>query len=205
MTYTNRAEAERLIADFLNQHADPTTEEWKTLLERLPQHAAAIANAAIVRAAGDAADASAEPYELDTELANRTVSKALSKIHQTPSWNLELAKNKVASIQKPAARKQTAIEVGIGPYPMLLNGVLSGRTKAPSKVLGALATLFEVPRLALNEVFRRSFEESVVPAFKGGGSKPRVAAEQVSWEDAVRGLKLSNEETTRLLKLTEED
>lgn len=205
MTNTNRAEAERLIIDFLNQHASPATKDWKQLLDRFPQHAAAIADAAMVRAAGDAADASAEPYELDAELANRTVSKALSKVHQTPSWNLEVAKTKVASIQKPAARKQTAIEVGIGPYPALLNGVLSGRTKAPSKVLGALAAQFEVPRLALAELFRRCFEESVVPAFKGGNNKPQVAAEPVSWEEAVRGLNLSEEETTRLLKLGEED
>lgn len=205
MTNTNHAEAERLIVDFLNQHANPSTKDWKTLLERFPQHAAAITNAAIVRSVGDAADASAEQYELDTELANRTVSKALNKLRLMPSLNLEAAKKKVASIKKPAARKQTAIEVGIGPYPMLLNGVLSGRTKAPFKVLGALAAMFEVPRLALNEVFRQSFEESVVPAFKGGDSKPQVAAKPVSWEEAVRGLKLSDEETTRLLKLREED
>ncbi|MBE2259287.1 MAG: hypothetical protein IAE88_10550 [Rhodobacteraceae bacterium] len=205
MTNTNHGEAERLIIDFLNQHANPTTKNWKMLLERFPQHATAIADAAIVRAAGDAMDESAEPYELDTELANRTVSKALSKIHQTPSWNLEAAKRKASSIQKPADRRQTASDVGIGPYPTLLNGILSGRTKAPSKVLGALAALFEVPRLALVEVLRRCFEDSVVPAFKGGDNKPQVAAEPVSWEHAVRSLELSEEETTRLLQLAEED
>lgn len=204
MTNTIRSKAEHLIIDFLSKHPNPTTLDWKQFIERFPEHAGAIADAAIVRAAGDAAAAAAEPCELDAELANRTVSKVLSMVHQMSSHNLELAKEKVASIKKPAIRTQTAIDVGIGPYPMLLNGILSGRTKAPSKVLEALATLFDVPRLALLELFRRSFEESVVPAFKGGDSKPQVATEPVSWEVAVKGQKLSEKETRRLLKLGEE-
>lgn len=205
MINNNWSEAEQLIVDFLNQHPSPTTQDWKQFIERFPQYASAIADAAMVRAAGDAADAAAEPYELDEELANRTVSKALNKIHQTNTMNLAKAKNKVDSIQKPAERRQAAIAVGIGPYPALLNGVLSGRTRAPSRVLNALAEMFDVSRLALVELFRRQFEESVVPAFKGGGSKPKLAVEQVCWEEAVRGLKLPEEETRRLLELERED
>lgn len=205
MTTIKRSETEYIITDFLNKHSNPTTQDWKQLIERFPQHTIAIADAAIVRSAGDAADASDEPYELDVELANRTVSKALSKVHQTHSSNLELAKEKVASIQKPATRRQTAIEVGIGSYPTLINGILSGRIKGPSKVLDALAVLLDVSRVALTELFRRCFEDSTVPAFKGGDSKPKVAVKPVSWKEAVRSLELSEEETTRLLKLGEED
>ena len=205
MINKNLLEAEKLIVDFLNQHPRPTTQDWKQFIERFPQHARAIADAAMVRAAGDAADAVAKPYELDEELANRTVSKALSKIHQTTNLNLAKAKKKIESIQKPAERKQAAIAVGIGPYPTLLNGVLWGRTKAPSRVLDALTAMFDVPRLTLIELFRRHFEESAVPAFKGGSSKPKLAVEPVSWEEAVRGLDLPEEETERLLKLGRED
>lgn len=205
MSKKNWSEAEQVIVDFLNQHPNPTTQDWKKLIERFPQYACAIADAAMVRAAGDAADASAEPYKLDEELANRTVSKVLSKIHQTTNLNLANAKNKVNAMKKPAERRETAIAVGIGPYPALLNGVLSGRTRAPSRVLDALAAMLDVPRLALLESFRRNFEESVVPAFKGGGTKPKLSAEPVSWEEAVTSLKLSKEETTRLLGLGRED
>lgn len=204
MSKRHRSEAEQVIIDFLNQHPSPSTQDWKQLIERFPQHACAIADAAMVRAAGDAADASNEPYELDEEVANRTISKALSKIHQT-SPNLANAKNKVDAIDKPAERRETAIAVGIGPHISLLNGILSGRTRAPSKVLDALAAKLEVSRLALLEVFRRNFQQTVVPAFKGSGTKPKLAAAPVSWEEAVRGLNLPEEETTRLLELGRED
>jgi hypothetical protein len=201
MINKNWSEAEQLIVDFLHQQPNPKTQDWKQLIELYPQHAKAIADAAIVRAAGDAANASVEPFELDKELANRTVSKALSKVHQSNSLNLIKAMNKVDSIKKPADRRQTAIAVGIGPHPSLLNGILSGRTKAPSRVLDALAAMFDVPRLALVEWFRRQFEVSVVPAFKSGGSKPTLSAEPASWEEAVKGLNLPEKETTRLLEL----
>lgn len=205
MNNNNCSEAERLIVDFLNQHPSPTTQDWKQLLERFPQHANAIADAAMVRTAGDAADALDGSYELDTELANRTVSKALNKVHQRTSRTLELVKGKVDSIQRPATRRQTAIDVGIGPNPTLINGILSGRITGPPKVLEALAAMFDVPRQALVEFLRRCFEESTVPAYKGGDNKPQVYSEPASWEEAVRGLRLSEEETIRLLRMGEED
>ncbi len=205
MTTIKRREVEHLITNFLNKQPNPKTPDWKQLIELFPQHAIAIADAAIVRAAGDAADGSDEPYELDVELANRTLSKALSKVHQAHSSNLELAKKKVACIQKPATRRQMAIEVGIGPYPSLINGILSGRIKGPSKVLEALAARLDVPRVSLIEFFRQCFEGSAVPAFKGGDSKPKVAIKPVPWKEAVRGLELSEEETIRLIKLGEEE
>jgi hypothetical protein len=201
MINKNMSEAEQLIVDFLNRHTSPTTQDWKLFIERFPQHSSAIADAAMVRAAGDAADALTAPYELDVELANRTVSKALSKIHQSASLNLVKAKNKVDSIQKPAERKKTAIAVGIGPHISLLNGILSGRTRAPSRVLDALADILDVPRLTLVELFQRYFEASVVPAFKGGGKKPELAAEPESWEKSVKGLGLPEKERSRLLDL----
>lgn len=205
MNATNRDQAERLIVEFLNEHDKPTVADWKRLASQHPQHASAFVDAALVRAAGDAADASDEEYKLDPKLATQTVSKALSKAQQSPSVNLEAAATKVAAIQGPVARKEAAVSVGIGPYPPLLNGVLAGRTRAPRKVLEALAELLAVPAIALREFFARTFAASAVPAHKAGNSKPMVSIEPATWEAAVRGLSLPTEETARLLKLGDED
>lgn len=205
MTNEKWSVTEHIIVDFLNQHPSPTSDDWKQLTDRFPMHANAIADAAMVHSAGDAADAYGEIFEVDDELANRTISNALNKIHQTASANLDKARSKVESIKKPADRKQTAILVGIGPYPSLLNGILSGRTRVPSKVLDALADMVKVPRLALVELFRRNFEGHPIPSFKGGGRKPEISTRPATWKEAVNGLNLSKEETTRLLELERED
>lgn len=93
MTATNRTEAERLIVEFLDANDQPTAADWKVLADKHPEHASAFVDAALVRAVGDAADASAEPYEFDAGLATRMVSKGLSKLHQTSSAQLELAQD----------------------------------------------------------------------------------------------------------------
>ncbi|ABD68938.1 hypothetical protein Rfer_1203 [Rhodoferax ferrireducens T118] len=203
MTDINKNEAERLIAQFLSEHEHPTTKDWKALVNKYPQHASNIADAAIVRMAGDAADASDEDYVFDAELASRTVSKALSRFHQVPSHSLESAQQKVNSL-KGAARKGAAQKIGIGPYATLLNGVLSGRTKAPGKLLDALSAFFEEPATALAEVFRRNFATTPVPAFKAGHGKPKLATQPNTWEESVREQDLSAEETARLLKFADE-
>lgn len=205
MNATNRDQAELIIIEFLTEHDKPTTDDWKRLTDKYPEHAAALVDAALVRAAGDAADASAKEYKLDARLATQTVSRALSKAHQMPSANLEAAAAKVAAIQGPTARKEVAVAVGIGPYPPLLNGVLAGRTRAPRKVLDALEALWAVPATALRELFARTFIASVVPAHKAGDTKPQVSTEPATWESAVRGLGLPPAETARLLKFGDED
>ena len=204
MNESNRDQAERLIVAFLDKHGEPTLEDWKRLADNYPEHAAAIADGALVRAAGDAADASATEHRFSEELANKTVSRALNKAHQMPSTNLQAVSEKIAVIQGPTARKDMAVAVGIGPYSSLLNGVLAGRTKAARKVLGALADRLDVPATALREFFARTFAASAVPVFKATLQKPQVPTEPASWEQAVRGLKLSPEETKRLLKLDED-
>jgi hypothetical protein len=205
MNDMKRDQAERLIAEFLDEHDKPTVGDWKRLADQYPEHAAAFVDAALVRAAGDASDASDEEYKFDARLATQTVSKALNKAHQMPSANLEAAAKKVAAIQGPTARKEVAVAVGIGPHAPLLNGVLVGRTKAPRKVVDALASLLGVSAMALRELFARAFAASSVPAFKAGDGKPQVASEPATWEEAVRGLGLPPDETARLLKLAGED
>lgn len=205
MNEMKQDQAERLVAEFLDVHDNPTVDDWRRLADQYPEHAAAFVDAALVRAAGDAADASNEEYKFNAQLASQTVSKALNKARQMASANLDAAAKKMATIQGPAARKKAAVAIGIGPYVPLLNGVLVGRTKAPRKVLDALASLLGVPGIALREHFARSFEASVVPMFKAGDGKPQLAAEPATWEQAVRGMDLSPNEADRLLKLADED
>lgn len=205
MNTTNRDQAERLIVDFLNTHDKPTAADWKRLTDQHPEHASAFVDAALIRAAGDAADASAEEYRLDEELATKTVSRALNKAHQLPSPTFEAARMKVEAIQGPAARRDLAQAVGIGQHTSLLNGVLAGRTRAPIKVLNALADALEVSAVALRELFARLFVASTVPAFKSTIGKPQLPMEPASWKDAVLGLGLAPEDTARLLKLDDDN
>lgn len=204
MTATNRTDAERLIVEFLDANDHPTLADWKALTDKHPEHASAFVDAALVRAVGDAAEASAEPYEFDAGLATRMVSKGLSKLHQTSSAQLELAQQRVRAVKTPAQRRELATKVGIGEHVPLLAGVLVGRTFAPRKVLNAISDALEVPSIALRELFSRLFEASVVPAFKASEGKPTIPVVPASWEEEVRGLRLDSKETERLLRLADE-
>jgi hypothetical protein len=204
MTATNRTDAERLIVEFLATHDNPTSDDWKALADKHPEHASAFVDAALVRAVGDATDASGEPYEFDADLATRMVSKGLSRLHQTSSAQLELAQQRVKAVRTPAQKRELATKVGIGEHVPLLAGVLVGRTFAPRKVLNAISEALEVPSIALRELFSRLFEASTVPAFKASEGKPTVPAAPASWEEAVRGLRLDSKETERLLRLADE-
>lgn len=204
MTSLNRTDAERLIVEFLDTNDNPTSDDWKALADKHPEQASAFVDAALVRAVGDAADASAEPYECDAGLAARMVSKGLSKLHQTSSAQLELAQQRVKAVKTPAQKRELAATVGIGEHVSLLAGVLVGRTRAPRKLLAAISMALEVPGIALREVFARIFEGSPLPAHKGGEGKPVVAGTPATWEEAVRGLSLDPKETARLLSLSDE-
>lgn len=204
MTATNRTDAERLIVEFLDANDQPTSADWKALSDKHPEHASAFVDAALVRAVGDAADASAEPYEFDAGLATRMVSKGLSKLHQSTSAQLELAQQRVKAVKTPAQKRELATKVGIGEHVSLLAGVLVGRTLAPRKVLAAISSALDVPGIALREVFSRLFDGTPLPAYKGGEGKPVVAGTPATWEEAVRGLSLDPKETARLLSFSDE-
>jgi hypothetical protein len=167
-------------------------------------HAADIADAAMVRAAGDIAENSDEEYVFDSELASRTVSRALDRLHRSPSATLHTTQEKVNALKGPAAKKEAAIAVGIGTHLSLFNGVLAGRVKAPSKILEAMSSFFDAPAIVLAEVFRRNFAATPVPHFKAADIKPQIAAEPSKWEDAVRELKPTADELERLLSFTDE-
>lgn len=205
MTRMNQDEAEALIQAFLETHVAPTAADWKRLTDTHPEHADEFVDAALIRAAGDAADALSEPYQLDNELANKTVSNALNMLHRSQSMALNAVAAKVAAVKTPSARKELAIKVGIGPHVSLLSGVLVGRTSAPGRLLAALAAALEAPVLALREYSARTFELSALPSYKSTEGKPSIPIQPASWEEAVRGLNLDAAETERLLRFSEDD
>jgi hypothetical protein len=197
-------ELERLIEDFLLEHPNPVADDWRRLINRYPQHANQIADAALFRWGSD--DVHGEEGDLSPtgqSAFDNTISKVLNAVHQTPSPLLTTASERVDSIRGPAVKK-LAIELGIGPYGSLLSGVIVGRTVAPRRVLNALANKLQVSAESLAELFRRSFAASTVPAFKATENKPQVATQPATWEEAVRALQLDPKETARLLEFSED-
>lgn len=109
---------------------------------------------------------------------------------------------KVAAYRGPSVRR-LAEKVGLGGHAALLSGVLAGSIRAPKKLLGRLSDLLGASELALTEFFKGSFAGRHVPAFKAEYGKPQVSTSVVSWEDAVKSLKLPADQATALLQLDE--
>jgi len=107
---------------------------------------------------------------------------------------------KVAAF-RGAPIRQLAPKVGLGNHSSLLSGILAGTIRAPKKVLRALSELFGVTEPNLTDFLKFSFESRSIAAFKTEGGKPQVARSEVSWEDAVRSLKLSSVQAEELLQL----
>jgi len=139
-----------------------------------------------------------------SQLVAMCMTEALSR-HQNlvkqaaTEAELAIARAAVSKVKGPRARK-LAQEVGIGNYAMLVSGMLEGRIETPPRLLDALSAKLEVSSLALSQVLAESFEESAVPAFKAEEGKPRIHVEPEKWEDAVRSLRLPDDETQRLLQ-----
>jgi hypothetical protein len=115
---------------------------------------------------------------------------------------LEAAKAIVAKYKGPVARK-LAEDIGLGKRGPLLSGVLSGKTVAPRALLRALSLKLKVPMSLLNQVFNEAFLNSPVPAFKAEDGKPEVRVTRQSWDEAVKSLSLSDEETSALLEFAD--
>ncbi len=136
-----------------------------------------------------------------SQLSAMCMAHALVR-QQVTELELEKAQAQVLAIQGPAVRK-LSVEMGLGKNSALLSGVLSGRTAAPSKVLQALSDRLHVAALALAESFRRSFDQTTVPAFKATEGKPLVNSEPLTWSAAVTSLNLGEAETQTLLELAD--
>ncbi len=109
----------------------------------------------------------------------------------------------ISTYRGPAIRGLAA-KLGLGPHiTPLLSGVLAGSIRAPKKLLRQLSDVLGAPAPALTRYFSGSFASRHVPAFKAENDKPQVSASATTWEDAVKSLKLSAEQTKELLQLDE--
>jgi len=114
---------------------------------------------------------------------------------------LVFLEKKVADYKGPAIRPLLA-KVGLGSYAAsLLSGVLAGHIRAPKALLRRLASTFEAPETLLTTLFRRSFENRVVPSFKSENGKPEVSTSATPWDKAVKSLNLLPEQTAELLDI----
>ncbi|MFV1849125.1 MAG: hypothetical protein ACMZ66_00225 [Thalassospira sp.] len=192
----NPTQVEHIFRSFLDDHPDPSSEDWRALLQRYPEYTEDIVHRAISHGS-----------RLESErrqIGARTLTFAQNLLQSQPSPVLEAVDAQLTAVKGPQVR-DIARQIGLGEHVNLLNGVLVGRTQAPVRVLSALETYFDAPAMVLRAVFEQRFAASVVPAFKATREQPQVTVEPTSWVDAVHSLELSTEETTRLLQMAEDD
>ena len=194
--------AGKIIAVFLERTSVPSTQDWKRLMAEHPQHAADIADAAMLSLDAHPLVEDDVEHAPDKDAYERGVSKALDLLHSMPSSQLADAQKKVMASSGPSVRK-LASQVGLGAAPPLLSGVLAGSIVAPKQTLQRLAEKFETSVMALAEVFTRAFAAQELPAFKAENGKPRVLTAPTPWKDAVKASGLPQEQVRELLKLDE--
>lgn len=202
MTDKTNLDAESVIADFLLEVGEPTAKDWDSLITRFPQFAADIVDAALVeksRASFEAKCIANAPESGD--VFAHTTSRAINLAYSHSSPQLKVVQDKIASVQGPAIRK-LCTELAFPQAALaLLSGVLAGTISPPIQLLRRLGERFGEPIPALRESFSQSFRARPMPAYKAEEGKPSVTTHPTSWQDAVRSLKLSDEETKSLLAL----
>jgi hypothetical protein len=197
---TNRKglSASSVIEAFLSSMSEPGEDDWVALIAEHPEFAGEIADAALVYGSVEHLSDSDTQASLDSQVFDAGVSRAISLVHEIPSALLADAQQKIASIQGPAIRA-VAAEIGLVSAPALLSGVLVGSIEAPRQIVDALVKSLKASSIALSECFRRARQDAAVPAYKAEAAKPGVSIQPMSWEDAVRSLKLPADETEKLL------
>jgi hypothetical protein len=198
---TNTA-ARKVIADFLMENSQPTTEDWKRLIAQHPQHAGDIVDAALLRHGTQRLVEADVAGPVNKSAYEATVSEAINLLHTMPSAQLAGLEEKIAAISGASIRKLAA-DVGLGAQVALLNSVLAGTVVAPARVMQRLTAMFDTSVAMLAELFRRSFDNREIPAFKAVAGKPELADKPTPWADAVKSLRLSPEQTKELLSLDE--
>lgn len=194
-----RLSAEDVITALLVGTAEPTALQWKALIDRYPHYANEIAEAALEYR-------TTQHLTLDDlngpapEMYARTLSWAINAYHTTPRPESLALERRIQEVKGPAARP-LARTLGLGKNVVLLNGVLSGRIRSPRRITARLAETFETRVGALTDVFAREFARQPAPAFKAERKKPQIRREPQPWDEAVRSLGLSEDETNELLAL----
>lgn len=190
-------EASAVIIGFLEAHPEPSTADWKQLIEQHPALAGDIADAALLMSSIEPLVEEDARAQVSPELLHRTVSKALNLVHSTPSPVVVDAQRKISAVQGPAIRKLCA-SLGIAQV-QLISNVLVGAVLAPPRLMKRLSELLNAPASALREAFLQRFAAEHVPAFKAEAGKPSVQIRPVSWEEAVRKANLPDADTQKLL------
>ncbi|MEH6494020.1 hypothetical protein [Halopseudomonas sp.] len=85
----------------------------------------------------------------------------------------------------------------------LVSEVLVGLVQAPGVLLGKIAEYFGVSRGVLTQAVSLNFRNLPAPSYKAPNGRPRMLTEPVSWEEAVRALKLPHDEEAKLLAMGE--
>ena len=83
----------------------------------------------------------------------------------------------------------------------LINEVLGGIVQAPGLLIGKIAEYLKVQKAALSQAMTTNFKEMPRPSYKAPNGQPRVLTEPVSWEEAVKSLKLPHDEEAKLLAI----
>jgi hypothetical protein len=68
-------------------------------------------------------------------------------------------------------------------------------------LLGRTAEYFAVSREAVTQAVSLNFRNLPAPSYKAPNGRPRVLTEPVSWEEAVKALKLPHDEEAKLLAM----
>jgi hypothetical protein len=192
--------ADEIITEFRATTLAPTPQDWSALRIAHPDAAGEIADAALIHRMAQHLDESDLDASLNVEVFESGVSNAINRLYETPSAALCVAQAKIASVQGPDVRS-LAREVGLGSASALLSGILVGAIEVPRKVLEGLVGKFGSTAMTLMECFQRARAAATVPAFKAEAGKPGLVTKPVPWPDAVKSLRLSEQETRQLLEL----
>ena len=113
---------------------------------------------------------------------------------------VERAHTVIAGIVGPQAG-ELADHLGLHGKRRLVNEVLGGIVRAPGLLIDRIAEYFKVPRAALTQAMSNNFKQMPSPSYKAPNGQPRVLTEPVSWEEAVKALKLPHDEEAKLLAI----
>lgn len=194
------AAVDRILADFLERCPTPSQLDWKQLIAHHPEHAAELADLALLHVGTTPLTEDDLRGELDREAFDASVSNAINMVYATANDRIDTLATKVSDLRGPALRN-LAQDVGLGSHVALLSGVFAGTVRAPIRLLERLTKFFEVSAFELSELFALCFERRELPAFKAGADKPHVDLRVTSWSEAVAKLNLPREQAEALLDL----
>ncbi|WP_207867173.1 hypothetical protein [Pseudomonas sp. 58(2021)] len=127
------------------------------------------------------------------------VSTTAARVIADPA-EVARAQAEIAGLVGPKAN-ELAIHLGLPGKRKLVNEVLVGMVRAPGVLMRNVAEYFQVSPEAVNEAVSLNFRQLAAPSFKASNGQPRVLTEPVSWEEAVKALKLPHDEEAQLLAL----